>query len=298
MTCAEAGCDRQVVARGMCGKHYAGWQRAGKPDNRELLARARTICDVADCDKAVYAKQHCSRHYRQLLRSCHLREEAAPHVCSVATCERKAVTRGWCHGHYIRWNRGGDVRADEPLTRDVIDICVVDDCGRGATSTRYCRTHYNRWKLYGDPLAGGPIRVVTGDGSIQHGYWWTGVRPDQRHLVPDGRKRELEHRLVMAEVLGRPLLAEESVHHRNRQRLDNRKDNLELWSSAQPKGQRVEDKLAFARALIELYEPEVAEALGWDLDPDGGAPWNYQWPIALGDRPLTTQNCRCSPKGI
>jgi hypothetical protein len=201
-------------------------------------------------------------------------------VCSVKECGRKAVTRGWCHGHYLRWNRSGDVGEGCPLRRDVIDICVGKDCGRGATSTRYCRTHYNRWKLYGDPGAGGPIQIVTGDGSIHHGYWWTGVRPDQRHLVPHGRKREFQHRLVTAEMLQRPLTAQETVHHKNGDRLDNRPENLEVWSSAQSKGQRVEDKLAFARALIQLYDPEIGVALGWDLDPATGAPGNAQWPTA------------------
>lgn len=237
-------------------------------------------CGAALCDADVYARGHCSRHYRQLLRTGTLRDDKVRQDCAVPGCGRASVTRGWCHGHYVRWNRTGDVRADEPLTRDVIDTCVVEGCGRGATSATYCRTHYNRWKLYGDPLAGGAIRVVTGDGAISHGYWNVAVQPHQRHLVPPGRKKELQHRLVMAEVLGRPLLPEETVHHKNGDRLDNDPANLELWSTSQPKGQRVEDKLEFARALIRLYDAEMSQTLGWDLDPETGAPLNYQWPTA------------------
>lgn len=35
---------------------------------------------------------------------------------------------------------------------------------------------------------------------------------------------------------------------------DNRPENLELWSSSQPAGQRVEDKIAWARMILERYD--------------------------------------------
>jgi hypothetical protein len=62
-----------------------------------------------------------------------------------------------------------------------------------------------------------------------------------------------EHILVMEQVLGRHLLPQESVHHRNSVRQDNRRENLELWTRPQPAGIRVSDAIAWAREILALY---------------------------------------------
>jgi hypothetical protein len=57
----------------------------------------------------------------------------------------------------------------------------------------------------------------------------------------------------MSENLKRPLNKFENVHHKNGNRQDNRIINLELWNTMQPAGQRIEDKLKYAKQIIQLY---------------------------------------------
>ena len=113
-------------------------------------------------------------------------------------------------------------------------------------SRGWCDMHWKRWRKHGDPT-----KIVNVGRHIS---------PDGYVKVPDksGRGRSiLEHRLVMEEHLGRQLLPTENVHHKNGDRQDNRIENLELWSTSQPQGQRPEDKLKWAKEILALYAPEL-----------------------------------------
>jgi hypothetical protein len=127
--------------------------------------------------------------------------------------------------------------------------CVIESCELIAAARGLCKKHYNSAFKHG-ALEQYPKQL--GDGTIT---------PKGYHIVRSyGHPNEsafgtiLAHRLVMAEHLGRPLAPDETVHHKNGIRSDNRIENLELWVSSQPSGQRVEDILAWAHQIIERYE--------------------------------------------
>lgn len=163
-----------------------------------------------------------------------------------AVCGRPALAKGLCGGHYnqLRYGPLHFLRSDKPHEK-----CAFPTCERMTDHEHgLCLSHYEQ-KRKGRPLRPLKPKAPAGAGYLnKDGYRAIGK-------AKDGSRRTLyEHRVVMEHHLGRPLLKHENVHHKNGDRADNRIENLELWSKSQPPGQRVADKLAWAKQFIQEYE--------------------------------------------
>ncbi len=130
--------------------------------------------------------------------------------------------------------------------------CSFDGCTRKTRILRFmlCQSHHQQL-MRGEALR--PLRQPNGSSwRLPNGYVRCSA-PGHPNAKASGQI--LEHRLVMSGVLGRPLHADETVHHRNGVRHDNRPANLELRVDAHARGMCVDEAVEWAVELLRRHQP-------------------------------------------
>ena len=185
--------------------------------------------------------------------------------CSVGECGRLAETRAsqMCKAHNSRRRRGKPLDAPFRKSPDLPDVeCSISWCTSPSKAAGYCVMHYERHRRGADMEKRlGPHGSLYGIDPDDPRTWNRRIDSagyvELRCMITGVIHRILEHRLVMQEQIGRELRPEETVHHVNGVKDDNRIENLELWSSSHPYGQRVEDKVDWAVEMLRRYRPDL-----------------------------------------
>ena len=224
--------EKSVYQKNLCKSCYQGFWRQ-KQKNSGIICQ--------NClEKPIYAKDLCQICYRR-----NLLEKKRKSGIKCKKCLIKSVySSGFCCPCY-----------SEIQNKKLILDKKCEKCGKdGVFRRNRCKSCYNALMMRKNILDDVPVRKrnKNGEGGLNcYGYRLISVRNHPNNMK---NGRIFEHVFVMSEFLKRPLYNHENIHHKNGIRDDNRIENLELWSTSQPKGQRVEDKIKWAKEFLKQYE--------------------------------------------
>ena len=140
--------------------------------------------------------------------------------------------------------------------------CTTEGCDRIQSCRSLCRKCYGKvwYEEYERKNRGAKkhIHKPVGDKFVNtYGYVVIKIQGSKGVKA----KRELEHRYIMSIFLGRKLETYESVHHKNGNKQDNELDNLELWVTKQPRGQRPKDLIEYAKWILKTYQTKTVNEI-------------------------------------
>ena len=259
-TCTVSECDKPHKARGLCGMHYAREIYGSQPTTKNKGIQ----CSFPQCDREANSRGLCGTHYeaqrlgrplRRLDQLSHRRsnrKQPQALVCSLCGVEFVRAyerARNFCSKQCQRKaenaSRSQRQKLRGPRKRQIL-YCAIQGCTSQRRRKDLCTLH-SKLSVLGSERYFAAKHVRRPVGSVRiNGDGYSDIKVANNRWVK-------HHRHVMEQKLGRKLVKCEEVHHVNGDRTNNRIENLELWSSSQPPGQRVVDKLTWTREIVQLY---------------------------------------------
>lgn len=230
-TCAADGCDRPTKTAGFCAAHYWRHAKKGEAGSAYIRPARGNGKRSGPLGTVAFTCQGCGGAFEAprsiAVKDGTLTRKFCTKACMVASLDpRPTFECAYC----------GEtkVRRKDPANQGY--MYSQKHCSRA------CYLACCELKRLGGFVGKGGYRYITIDGKD----------------VP-------EHRLVMAGHIGRDLFANETVHHKDGDRLNNALGNLELWSSRHGRGQRVEDKIGFCKSFLSDYGIGVIPSIDQSL---------------------------------
>jgi HNH endonuclease len=255
----SCGCYRNERSTGVSRRIDLTGQRFGRLvvisfDRRDEAGRARWLCRC-DCgtEKSIGAETLKKRHGTSC--GCRCRE-----VSSAKGRAKLIDLTGKRFHRLLVLGREGMVPGKRVQYRcqcDCGNIAIVAANNLSSGHAKSCGC----WRIQAIRERRGPRSPRWNGGVFRNPQGYIQIKRDD-HPNANNHGYVLGHVLAMSEYLGRPLKSGATVHHKNGIRDDNRINNLELWCSKHPSGQRVADLIAFAKEILAEY-CTPAELAAW-----------------------------------
>lgn len=220
-------------------------------------------------ERWVRRKEVVKANYRRLCPICARRKRAEEHYKQVG---------------YDIWNGKGQPKVGQAIysrhigfkSRSIMFWDVCPRCGLGRwvqKHNRGCQCKTCRSQLHGATLTGDKNPHWKGGRAEDGAYIRVQTKPDNPFYSMASKAGYVaEHRLVMAQHLGRSLHRWEIVHHINRDKKDNRLENLRLLPSAlehapftkmEERIGQLEQQIGTLQSRVTLLEAENSLLKNW-----------------------------------
>lgn len=202
------------------------------------------ICKVEKCERKTDAKGLCHTHYEYQRRNGTtekiIRDYDKDKLCTVNKCHRNILAKKLCHTHYEYFRRNG-------TTDLIIKLCKEEECDKRVVKQEYCRFHLSRLRRTGETRGRNLPReyIVEGDTILiplnnersvytkvsVEDKWVTNhvwsLNSSKGGYAINRNLKKLHHNIVGKPPKG--LVTD----HINRDRLDNRRENLRFITNAE-----------------------------------------------------------------